>query len=125
MATMELRRGQAALEGGRADEAVAHFQESLQYRSDNVEALAGLARAFVARGDDESARFIAERAVEVSSGRSVSALDALAAVRWASGDASAALEAAEEGLRLARERGDQLLADSLRLQIRRYREGGG
>lgn len=124
MATMELRRGQAALGRGDPEGAIPHFQESLQYRSDNVEALAGLARAFVLSGDATSAGFIADRAMQLSGGRSALALDALAAVRAASGDGEGAVEAARRALALARDRGEGVLADSLEVRIRRYGGGG-
>lgn len=123
MATMELRQAEEALAEGRATDAVAHFQESLQYRSDNVPALAGLARAFVASGDAGSGRFIADRAVQVSGGRSPVALEALAAVHAAQGEMDRAVEVARTALDLARQQKDTLLADSLAVRIERYRAG--
>jgi hypothetical protein len=47
------------------------------------------------------------------------------AARAAAGDRGAAVKAAEEALRLARERGKTLLADSVEARLERYRAGGG
>ncbi len=125
MATMELRRGEAALEEGRHRDAVAHFQEALQYRSDSVGSLVGLARAFLGLGDGTSARFIAERAVQVTGRGHPEALATLAEVHAHLGARDAAVDVAEEALALARARDQDELVRTLRDQLRRYREGGG
>jgi hypothetical protein len=125
LATMELRRGEAELGRGRPERAIPRFQAALQHRSDDVAALAGLARAFAMSGDASSSAFIAERAVQLSDGRDPLALDALAAARAAAGRVAEALELADEALDQARIRADPALADSLRVRRERYRGAGG
>ena len=123
MARRTLSAAETALSEGRLEEAVAGFQETLQYRSDNVRALSGLATAFAEQGDGASAGFIAERAVTVSGGRDARALAALAHARHAQGDDAEARTTAQEALRMAREAGDEELAALLEERIARY--GGG
>jgi len=125
MSQMERTRGEAALTEGRTEDAIGHFQESLQYRSDDPRVLAGLARAFVENGDVSSAGFIAERAMQLSGGRGARVLDARAAVHAALGEMEAAVDLAREAAERAEEQGEPELAREIRERLQRYREGGG
>jgi predicted Zn-dependent protease len=52
---VELERGEVALRVGEPEDAVDAYRRALAYRSDEPEGLHGLARAYVAQGDGESA----------------------------------------------------------------------
>lgn len=119
MADQEYRSGRAAMEAGELDAAVRHFQESLQYRSDHVGSLVGLARIFAQREDWQSSLMIARQAELMSSGEDPAALDALSAAQAALGRTGEALDTARRGLALARSRGQGELAASLQERIER------
>lgn len=121
MADQEYRSGRAAMDAGELDVAVRHFQESLQYRSDHVGSLVGLARIFGQREDWRSSLMIARQAELMSSGQDPAALDALSAAQEALGQTRDALESAERGLSLARSRGRAELTASLQERIARLR----
>ena len=125
MAIRAVRAGEAALAEGRAGEAVPHFQEALQYRSDNVEALVGLATAFAEQGDGASASFIADQAVALTDGQDGAALAARAHAWFALGNQRRALDAVGEAMRLARQQGDTRLVALLEARREEYERGGG
>ena len=124
MAHSEFMQGQSFVEAGDLDTATRHFQEALQYRADHVGALVGLSRIFAAKGDAQSAMLIARQGVMMSNGQDPHALDALAGALATLGRADEAVEAAQDALQLAQRRGDDALADSLGVRIRRYRQSG-
>lgn len=121
MAAQEYRSGRTAMEAGELDAAVRHFQESLQYRSDHVGSLVGLARIFGTREDWQSSLMIARQAELMSSGEDPAALDALSAAQAALGQTGEALDTARRGLALARSGGQVELAASLQERIERLR----
>ena len=111
--------GGEALELGDLDRATVHFQEALQYRADHVGALVALSRILLLRGDAESAMFIARQGVIMSDRQDPESLDALAAAHASLGQIAEALAAAQEALRLARDRRDPALVASIEARIQR------
>lgn len=120
VATREVRQGDRSLEEGDPDGAIAHYRRAIQSRLDHPPALVGLTRAFLAKGDFESARLAGERAARITERRDPAALSALARAYAGLADARAQ-SVAEEALRLARQLGRSELADSIRLRLADYR----
>ncbi len=123
LAAQAVALGTRSLEERDADQAIFHFREALQYRLDSAAALKGLTRAFMLGGDFESARTVAERAVEVTEGRDPQILYLLAEAYTAVQD-DRALAAGESALRLARRLGRGALADSIEVRLAVFRESG-
>lgn len=123
MAHSEFVQGRSALDSGDLDRATRHFQEALQYRSDHVGSLVGLARVFEQRGDAQSSLLIARQGVMMSNGQDARALDALAVAQASLGQTREALQTAEQALRLAGDAGDETLVTSLEALIERLRGG--
>ena len=121
MAESEFSKGREAARGGDLDVALGHFQESLQYRSDHIGSLVGLAEIFIERGDGASAVLIARQGVLVSNGTNALALQALSAAHEAAGQLDEALDAAEDAQKRARAMGDRELQQALEDRIRRLK----
>ncbi len=121
MARQEFREGRRALTTGDADQAIFHFRETMQYQLDHPGALSGLTQAFLLKGDLDSARLVGERAVEVTQGNDAAALSALAEAYSGLRDGRA-LGIGERALRVARQSGALLLADSIAARLPAYRE---
>lgn len=78
--TALIEAGGQALSLGNADLAMSEFQQALDLQPDSLEAIAGIIRAFVARGEIESAREIidmmdADRRVHIDMREAVSAVE--------------------------------------------------
>ncbi len=123
MAYTAFDAGSNQLAEGRLDQAIRQFQEALQYRSDHVGALLGLSAAFARKGDGPSSLVIAGQAVSLTGRRNAGALDALAAAHYVAGESEQAVLVAREALGIATAGGEQVLADSIRARIDRYRGG--
>lgn len=124
VARLRVTDGEQRFAEGDLEDATRLFQEALRYRSDNVEALNWLSRTFAARGDFGSALLVAERAVRVSNGRDAEALAAFAEAHAGLGQLDQAADVARRAIDVAEDSGEEELADTLRTQVRRYREGG-
>jgi tetratricopeptide (TPR) repeat protein len=113
---------------GEAQEAIAHWRESLRLLPNNIETLNRLA-AVLATSPAASLRNgreaieLARRAVTLSAGQEPLFLDTLAAAYAESGQFAKAVETAEHALVLADRQHKTALADALRERISGYRVG--
>ncbi|HMF96610.1 MAG TPA: tetratricopeptide repeat protein [Vicinamibacterales bacterium] len=113
---------------GRAAAAAEQFRAVLALRADHVQALAGLAwiqatAADPALRNPEEAIHRAERAVDLTSGHDVVALDALAAAYASAGRYDAAARIARLGLDAATLAGQTAAAAQFRQRLELYRSG--
>jgi tetratricopeptide (TPR) repeat protein len=115
--------GRALASQGKFDEAIGHYREAIQLRSDDARVLIAMARAFASKGDLDGANLIADRAIQLGGQDDPVVLDGLAAVYAAAGDTDRAVNAAEQAIRLASSTGDDQLADEIRQNLERYRQG--
>jgi hypothetical protein len=120
MAAQQFGRGSESLTAGDPDQAIFHFREVMQYQLDHPGALSGLTRAFLMKGDAESAQVVGERAAQVSGGSDPVVLSLLAQAYAALQDGRA-LSVAERALRLAKGQGRTALADSIQARLPAYR----
>jgi tetratricopeptide (TPR) repeat protein len=120
--------GQLLSNLGRPAEAAAQFAAALAVKSDNVQALGGLAwiRATAADSalrDPAEAVSLSERADGIARHRDVIVLDAMSAAYAAAGRFGDALRVARDGLALATEAGQVLVAAQFRQRIEMYQRG--
>jgi tetratricopeptide (TPR) repeat protein len=120
--------GKALLENGRVQEALAHCQKSLKLQPDNPDALSLLAwvlatwpEASVRNG--AQAVKLAEQANELSGGRNLLVLRALAAAYAEAGQYAEAITTARRAGQLADAQSNATLAEELRAQLRCYQAG--
>jgi tetratricopeptide (TPR) repeat protein len=111
---------------GRANEAVAHWRESLEIKPDNMNAQANLAWV-LATSPDASLRDgakaieLARKVLEHAGHANVTVLRTLAAGYAESGRFSEAIETAQQALQLAIAQGNTALTEDLQLNIANYR----
>ncbi len=110
---------------GRIDEAIAHTRKALQLKPDYPEALNELAwlRATcpdAAFRDGAAAIELAQRAIELSHGKTPEALDTLAAAYAEAGMFSKAAETVGEALDLARQQNKAALVEGLKARLWLY-----
>jgi hypothetical protein len=115
--------GRALATQGKFDEAIGHYREAIQLRSDDARVVIAMARAFASKGDLDGANLIADRAIQLGDQDDPVVLDGLAAVYAAAGDTNRAVRTAEQAIRLASSAGNDQLADEIRQNLERYRQG--
>lgn len=113
---------------GRVDEAIVQYQKALDLEPDLVGALNNLAwlRATCPKAPLRNAAAaikLAERAAELSGGKSPAVLDTLAAGYAEGGMFAKAQQTARTALTLARQQGDKALAEKLETRLRLYQAG--
>jgi len=118
----------ALLRRGRAQEALAHYQRSLEIQPDNVRTLSNLA---LGAGDlagmpvrnGAQAIELAQRANQLSGGQDPVILRTLAAAYAEGGRSAESVTTAEHALQLAAAQSNATLAEALRSQIKFYQAG--
>ncbi len=119
--------GQALAATGQTREAADHLRRALEMKPDAPAALAALAwiRATAVEGDlrdPVDAVRLGERAVELSGGRLLTALDALAAAYAATGRFDRAVAVAASGVELASRSGALAEAAQMRARVEQYKQ---
>jgi len=113
---------------GHAVDAAREFETALELNRDNAAALAGLAW-IRATADDGALRnpseavALAERAMGLTGGKDIAAIDAIAAAYAASGRFSEAMAAARSGIDVATKAGMPAAADGFRERLKLYELG--
>ena len=120
LAAQELAKGHERLAAQDPDQAILHYQEAMQYRIDHPDALTGLVRALLQKGDYTSAVIVGERAVQVTERAGAAQLAALAEAYAGAQDARA-LATAQEALALLKLPEQAALADSINARLDDYR----
>jgi len=115
-------QGKASAAAGRPDEAIRHFQQALQYRSDDLDILTAMAEAFLAKGDFDAAILVGERAAGLSQRRNAATLGALAESYASAGQTDRAIATVREAIAVASRAGDRTRAGELRARLATYRE---
>ncbi|MDD2708833.1 MAG: tetratricopeptide repeat protein [Verrucomicrobiae bacterium] len=113
---------------GRVEEGLDHYRETIRLQPDDGIALGNLAWLLgtlpdARLRDGSTAQSLAQRAVDLSEGRSAHAWMALAAALAEQGDFSRARQSAASALTLARQAGDTGLAGRLEMQLKEYEAG--
>ncbi len=123
IASASLSEGRAMLQEGRPGEAVELFQDALQARPDDIEALLLLSQAFGESGDPNAALLIAQRALNVAPAPDPRVVSALAQAWFGKGETDRAVAFGREALRLAEDTGDAVLVALLDERLRSYLGG--
>src|SRR5246127_984006 len=119
--------GAVLFQQGKLDQAIAHYQKALEVNPQDVRAEANLAWALAATPQPAIRRTIslklAEDANHATGGANPRVLRILAAAYAQNGEFSQAVETGQRALQLATEQNNFGLADSLRSELDRYRDG--
>lgn len=110
------------LETGDTRGALSHYRESLLYLAENPQVLGPMAHILLTQGDAESARIVAERAVDLTGRRDPRVLVTLAEAYAKQGAAERALDAARDAKKRAEAMGDRELAGRIEELIARLEQ---